>query len=277
MTLAENTVHQIDALDLLRALPDASVDCVLTDPPYGTTACAWDTPIDLPAWWAAVRRVVKRNAAIVMTASQPFTSALVMSNANEYRHDWVWHKKYHSNPFVAETQPLRVIESVLVFGLHTPNYYPQSEARPDIYRRPNPRVTTNGETLNGKRHISVSQLGSTMCPDNFLYFPLPHPTDREGGHPTQKPVALFEYLIRTYTRPGDLVVDPFGGSGTTAVAARNLGRRYITGDTDAGYCAIMRRRLSEPYTPQMFAEEADAVDDAPRQVEMFAQGADNAK
>lgn len=261
--IAENAVYQMDALDLLRALPDASVDCVLTDPPYGTTRCAWDTPIDLVAWWAAVRRVVKRNAAIVMTASQPFTSALVMSKAKWFRYEWIWDKKNGTGFLNAAKQPLRRHENVLVFSIAGTFYEPQMSI---------------GEAYSVKRGGMAEIYGQprTSSVNDGERFPTSIIEQSYGGekyaaiHPTQKPVALFEYLIRTYTRPGDLVVDPFGGSGTTAVAARNLGRRYITGDTDAGYCAIMRRRLSEPFTPQMFAE-AEAVDDAPRQVEMFAE------
>lgn len=267
--IAENTVNQIDALELLRALPDASVDCVLTDPPYGTTACAWDTPIDLVAWWAAVRRVVKPRAAIVMTASQPFTSALVMSNAAMFRHEWVWIKNRGSNFLNSVREPLKEHESVVIFSDGGWTFNPQLQRR----------------TGGGLDMVGTVVIGARTQSDNYgSYQPRPielpemrKPSSHQkfltevGLHPTQKPVALFEYLIRTYTRPGDLVVDPFGGSGTTAVAARNLGRRWITGDTDAGYCAIMRKRLSEPYTPQLFADEADAVDDAPRQVEMFQE------
>lgn len=260
--IAENTVNQMDALELLRQLPEASVDCVLTDPPYGTTACAWDTPIDLVAWWAAVRRVVKRNAAIVMTASQPFTSALVMSNPKMFRYEWMWDKLSLTGFLDAQRRPLRKHENIVVFSEQSPAYYPQM-----TIGRPYTHKESGGTPVYGGHEQMATLNNGLRFPVSVVTYSNANSDNKE--HPTQKPVALFEYLIRTYTRLGDLVVDPFGGSGTTAVAARNLGRRWITGDTDAGYCAIMRRRLSEPYTPQLFAEEADAVDDAPRQVEMF--------
>ena len=268
--IAENTVNQIDALDLLRALPEASVDCVLTDPPYGTTACAWDTPIDLVAWWAAVRRVVKPRAAIVMTASQPFTSALVMSNVGMFRYSWVWDKVLPVGHLNAEIMPLRRHEDVLVFSDGAATYSPQLTPRPTVRSNlgTGRQFRADGTHTYGAYHKNDDRELAVFYPASILQISNANHTDRE--HPTQKPVALFEYLIRTYTRPGDLVVDPFCGSGTTGVAARQLDRRFIMGDTSEEYVAIARRRVTEPFTPQLFPE-ADAVDDAPRQVEMFAE------
>jgi site-specific DNA-methyltransferase (adenine-specific) len=240
-------VYKADALRFLRWLPDQSVDMILTDMPYGTTACSWDTVIDLDAWWAEAHRVAKPRAAIVCTGSQPFTSRLVMSNVKRFRYEWVWDKVKISNFANAKKQPLRKHENVLVFSAGAIKYYPI--LTPGSVSKPFGRIVASS-SVHG--NFSENRQVGVGYPQSIIRHMLPNNLTGGGLHPTQKPVALFEYLIRTYTRPGDLVVDPFVGSGTTALAARNTGRRFLCCDLLLEYVQIARRRLAQPYTPDMF-------------------------
>jgi site-specific DNA-methyltransferase (adenine-specific) len=248
--LAENAVYCMDALELLRQLPDGSVDAVITDLPYGTTDCAWDEVIPFAPMWEVVNRALKPNGVFVTTSAQPFTSALVMSNPRGFRHCWVWIKRNSTGFLNAKRQPMRQHEDVLVFAKQAPIYTPQMTrgepykanrtGKPDVYRQ------------NRTSGVYAAERYPTTVIDRFHFNRL------DGVHPTQKPVALFEYLVSTYTKIGDLVVDPTCGSGTTLVAARNLQRRFIGSDTSPEFVAISQRRLDAPYTLPMlglFAEE----------------------
>lgn len=248
-----NRIIHGDALDVLRGLPDASVDAIITDPPYGTTACAWDTVVPFEPMWALFKRIAKPNAAIVMTASQPFTSALVMSNPRMFRHEWVWDKVNPTSPLTAAHRPLMRHESVIVFGDGAGTYNPQLRKE----------VSTPFGVLNDSVNRQVQSATRNTArigvglPQSIIR--VPRPNNLTGGylHPTQKPVALMEYLIRTYTQPGDLVLDPFAGSGTTLVAARNLQRQYIGVELQAEYVETARKRLDLPYTMPMFEAVGD--------------------
>ena len=249
-----DSITHTDLLTLCSRLEPQSVDMILADLPYGTTACYWDEVIPFEPMWAAFRRVIKPRGAIVMTASGLFTHKLAMSNERMYRYEWVWNKKYHTNPFLADKQPLRTTESVLIFSRGNESYYPQMVKRPSEWMRERPSYAHKNGEIYGKsatRHTN-SSTREWMYPDNILNISAENPTIRETLHPTQKPVALFEYLIRTYTRPGELVLDPCVGSGTTAIAARNTGRHFICGDLSAEYVTIARNRLAQPYTLPMF-------------------------
>lgn len=240
-----NRVFNCDAFELLRALPDKSVDAYITDLPYGTTACSWDEIIPFAPMWAEVKRTLKPRGVFVTTASQPFTSKLVMSNLDWFRYEWVWNKLISGNFLLAKYQPMKIHENVVVFAESQTNYYPQM--RKGFMR-------TKG---GGKSNLwSMSKTSTT----NDDYYPVTiierSNADRDVDHPTQKPVALYDYLIRTYTQPGDLVVDFCCGSGTTAIAARNLGRRWIAGDITPEYVDIARKRLAMPFTPNMFTDVA---------------------
>lgn len=255
-----NRIIHGDALDVLRGLPDASVDAIITDPPYGTTACAWDTVVPFEPMWALFKRIAKPNAAIVMTASQPFTSALVMSNPKMFKYQWYWQKERATGFQYARYQPMRIIEDVCVFGTGTVSYNPQLTKLDRPYKAPYPiiksdsaRMTSSGRHEDGRRKYATY---THAQPNNLLKFA----RDFDTNHPTQKPVALMEYLIRTYTQPGDLVLDPFAGSGTTLVAARNLQRRYIGVELQAEYVEVARKRLSEMYTLPMFDRAASGED-----------------
>jgi site-specific DNA-methyltransferase (adenine-specific) len=247
-----DVIHHTDLLTLCAALPPASVDMVLADLPYGTTACSWDTVIPFEPMWAAFRRVMKPRGAIVLTASQPFTSRLVCSNLEMFKYSWSWVKSIAFDYFNAKNKPMKRHEDVLVFSDGTtangsPNrmpYYPQDLKRTNRgWHRP--QFYGSQHRLDRPSHQLVRDIDTENYPDDVLEFP----NGNQGSeHPTQKPVALFSYLIRTYTRPGDLVLDPVVGSGTTALAARNTGRHYICGDSSAEYVAVAKRRLAEPYT-----------------------------
>ena len=223
-----------DCLEVMAQLPDASVDMILCDLPYGTTACKWDTVIPFEPLWAQYRRIAKRNAAIVLTASQPFTSALGASNLPDLRYSWVWRKARPVGHLNAKRMPLKGFEDVLVFYREQPTYAPQGVTPClKIARRGG-----NGDCygVSGKENIQTV----TGYPRGFLDFP----HDVGGLHPTQKPVALMEYLIRTYTQEGETVLDNCMGSGTTGVACANTGRKFVGIERDDKYFAIASERIA---------------------------------
>jgi len=234
-----NILRQGDCLQLMRDIPDQSVDMVMCDLPYGTTACKWDTVIPFEPLWAQYRRIAKRNAAIVLTASQPFTSALVMSNASAYRHRWVWDKVKPSTGLHAKVMPLQVVEDVLVFGFESPIYSPQMAAQK---HRKEWKNDSNGEAFGGNRVKRLHDNGGQAYPKNLLA--ISNADQRNRLHPTQKPVALMEYLIRTYTNEGKVVLDNCMGSGTTGVACKNTGRFFIGIEQDEKYFQIAKDRIA---------------------------------
>ncbi len=238
-----DTVHHADIFDLCGALAAGSVDMILCDLPYGTTACAWDTVIPFAPMWAAFKRVIKPRGAIVLTASQPFTSALVMSNPGMFRYEWIWDKKMPTGHLNAKAMPLKQHESILIFCDEMPVYYPQfipTEKRVKT-RRPQ---TYSGNQAYGTYTVTT-QAYDDYHPRSLINISNANQADKQ--HPTQKPVDLFRYLIRTYTQPGELVFDPCTGSGTTAVAAVWEGRRFIVGDSSPEYVAIAKQRLSTDF------------------------------
>lgn len=251
-----DTVKYFDWRDLMADLSDDSADMILTDMPYGTTACSWDTVIDLDAWWAEAHRVAKPRAAIVCTGSQPFTSRLVMSNVKRFRYEWVWEKPIATQFLDAKRRPLKAHENIMIFSTKSHRYYPQMAAGAAYSTNTKAPQTS----IYGSHYRVPTSNNGGRYPRTVIEFD----NDR-GLHPTQKPIALFEYLIRTYTQPGDLVVDPFVGSGTTALAARNTGRRFVCGDFTQKYVEIARARLAEPYTPDMF--DTLLPDDDPKPIQ----------
>ena len=228
-----------DCLDHMVEIPDGSVDLVLTDPPYGTTACKWDSVIPFQPMWAQVRRVLKPNGAAVFTADQPFTSALIMSNPQGYRYRWVWDKINRITGFLdAKRRPLRVIEDVLVFG-PAKTYNPQMwQGEP--YRASHGR---SGKVYSADHPIITDCSDGMRHPQNIIRIKADNRGTEGRVHPTQKPVALMEYLIRTYTNPGETVLDFTMGSGTTGVACVNTDRRFIGIEKDDDYFEIAKRRI----------------------------------
>lgn len=236
-----------DCLDVMATLPSASVDLILCDLPYGTTACSWDAVIPFEPLWAQYRRIAKPNAAIVLTASQPFTSALVMSNAKAFRYQWVWDKKIPSGMSYARFQPMRQHEDVLVFCFGRTPYNPQMVKRDKPIKGGG---MSKGETTSNQNLIALKKTYEFKNPTTII----PFDKIRQGSvHPTQKPVALMEYLIRTYTNPGDVVLDNCMGSGTTGVAAIQSGRRFIGIERDPDYFAIAKGRVLGTKPPGLSA------------------------
>ena len=233
------TLHLGDCLDYLRTLPDGSVDAVITDPPYGTTSCEWDSVIPLAPMWEQLRRVIRPRAAVVLFGAQPFASTLVLSNVRWFKYELIAHKKQTGAPGVAKIRPLPVHESILVFGNGAVTYNPiMSKGEPY-------KVTTSS---NGNRH-GFGFSGKRYTNDNpGIRYPVSVvncvPT-RYALHPTQKPVSLMTYLIRTYSNAGDTVLDFTMGSGTTGVACMQTGRNFIGIEIDPGYFAIAKKRIED--------------------------------
>lgn len=232
-----------DCLDIMPTLEAASVDAILTDLPYGTTACAWDEIIPFVPMWAQSKRVLKPRGVFITTASQPFTSKLVMSNLDWFRYDTVWKKVRVTGHLDANRKPLREHESILLFSKNGHTYNPQMVKGDPHVRGP------FGKKKNGASTVYRPFLDdSTRQNVSDLYYPrsiLEIRSEMQSIHPTQKPVALYEYLIRTYTNEGDTVLDICAGSGTTGVAAIRTGRNAILIEKDAKYFEIMQKRVNE--------------------------------
>jgi site-specific DNA-methyltransferase (adenine-specific) len=229
-----------DCLEKMAEIPDGSVDMVMADLPYGTTACKWDSVIPFEPLWVAYRRVCKKNAAIVLTASQPFTSALVMSNIKFFRYSLVWKKSKCGSPLLAKHRFMAKHEDVLIFSFGKETYNPQmEEGKP--YARSGVSVKTNNHGY-GLKQVTTKNEG-TRYPSSVLVFPQQW-RRQDQVHPTQKPVALMEYLIRTYTNAGETVLDNTMGSGTTGVACINTGRNFIGIERDENYFNIARSRIA---------------------------------
>lgn len=240
-----------DCLDRMKEIPDGSVDLVLTDPPYGTTACKWDAVIPFEPMWEQVKRVLKKNGAAVFTASQPFTSALVMSNPKNFRYSLVWEKTTASGHLNAKKMPMRAHEDILVFYSSLPTYNPQ---KTQGHKR---KVAANVDRAQKLSECYGSQSGVTTydATDRYPRSVIKTSTDKQKSsmHPTQKPVALMEYLTRTYTNEGETVLDFAMGSGTTGVACVNTGRRFIGVERDPEYFRIATDRISQAIHARSFA------------------------
>lgn len=229
-------LYKGDCLKLMKQIPDKSVDMICCDLPYGTTACKWDTVIPFePLWWS-YERIIKDDGAIVLFGSEPFSSALRMSNIKHYKYDWIWEKNRPTGLFLAKKQPLRYYEIISVF------YKEQSLFNPIMIKgKPNHiRGSINGNSEHYKtKTFNESKTDGLKYPKNILKFDRPHPPI----HPTQKPVDLMEYLIKTYTNEGDLVLDNCMGSGTTGVACKHLNRNFIGIELDDKYFEIAKNRI----------------------------------
>lgn len=226
-----------DCLVEMKAIPDKSVDMILCDLPYGTTACKWDTVIPFEPLWEQYKRVTKDNAAIVLFSKQPFTTFVISSNLIDYKYNLIWKKDNHDNPLMAKKRFLNVTEDVCIFYKRPPNYNPQGIIEVN-------KITKQGrgESLSQKNsRLSEYVQTHTNYPKNILDFK----RDLPNIHPTQKPVALMEYLIKTYTNEGDTVLDNCMGSGTTGVACKNLGRNFIGIEKDETYFNLAKKRIAD--------------------------------
>ena len=230
---------QGDCLERMKEIPDGSVDAIVCDPPYGTTACKWDSVIPLEPMWEQLKRVIKPKGAIVMTASQPFTTTLIASNMKMFKYCWVWDKKIPSGMSYARYQPMRQHEDVVVFCDGKTTYNAQKTLRDKPIKGGG---MSKGETTNNQNLKALKKTYTHKNPTTLISF---DKVRRGSVHPTQKPVALMEYLIRTYTNEGETVLDNCMGSGTTGVACINTSRNFIGIELDEGYFKIAQDRINQ--------------------------------
>jgi len=227
-----------DCLRIMRAVPEKSIDMILADLPYGTTACSWDTVLPFPELWECYNNIIKDNGAIVLFGMNPFTAMLIASNPAQYKYDWVWVKNRATRSMEAPKRPMLANEYISVFYKKQPTYNPQM--------RKGTKHVRNGMV---KSEVYRKETGKkTPSPSSDLYYPntiLHFPVVTENVHPTQKPTELCEYLIRTYTNAGETVLDNTMGSGTTGVAAINTGRRFIGIEQEEKYFHIAQQRIEK--------------------------------
>jgi len=228
-------LRQGDCLELMKSIPDGSVDMVLTDPPYGTTACKWDSVIPFEPMWAELRRIIKPNGAVVLFGSEPFSSALRMSNIKQYKYDWYWDKGQGTGFLNSKKMPLKSIENISVFQSKV-SYNPQMRTgfKPYSIKQGDTKTENYGKQTGA---ITVS------TGDRFPLTLIRFNRDKQKYHPTQKPVALLEYLIKTYTNEGETVLDFTMGSGSTGVACKNLNRNFIGIELDETYFELAKERI----------------------------------
>ena len=236
------TIYNGDCLEIMPTLPDKSIDMILCDLPYGMTACKWDTVIPFDALWREYWRLVKPTGAVVLTAAQPFTSALVMSQIAHFKYDWVWRKPKGTGHLNAKKMPMRDKEDIVVFYRAQCTYNPQFGSG-EPYGNKAGKIVENGLSDNyGKFGTHRGGSDGKRYPKQVIDFPV---VERGSVHPTQKPVALMEYLIRTYTNEGETVLDNCAGSGTTGVACIKTGRKAVGIEISEKYCEIAANRLRD--------------------------------
>ena len=247
---------QGDCLEKMKDISDGSIDLILTDPPYGTTACKWDSVIPLEPMWEQLKRIIKPNGAIVLFGGEPFSSALRMSNIKNYKYDWVWHKNMVSGIAQAKNKPIATHENIMVFSEGATVHASQSKRR--MPYNPQDLVRCN-KTKRNHKHKDVKAGGVNQRPSHkpeylqeFTNYPRTvlskFKSIRNGLHPTQKPVTLMEYLIKTYTNEGETVLDFTMGSGSTGVACLDTDRNFIGIELDPEYFKIAEKRINEAKT-----------------------------
>ena len=230
-----------DCLELMKNIPDGSVDMILCDLPYGTTRNKWDSIIPLDRLWERYKRVIKENGAIVLFSAEPFTSLLITSNIQWFRYDLIWSKTQGSDFLNANRKPLRSHENICVFYKKQPTYNPQKTDGKPYKAKSGENTSTNFGKFNGN-HYTENKDGK-RCPLSVLQFSGEH--NRGKQHPTQKPTDLLEYLIKTYTNEGEIVLDNSMGSGSCGVACANTNRNFIGIELDEGYFNIAKKRIEE--------------------------------
>ena len=232
-----------DCLELMKEIPSNSVDAIITDPPYGTTACKWDSVIPFEPMWEQLNRIIKPNGAIVLFGSEPFSSALRMSNIKNYKYDWIWEKSHTANFAVAKYVPLRNHENISVFYKKKPTYKPQMVIGEIINKRIGKKESERKKSsfLTNKPNILENVKSNKYYPKSIQFF-------KSGArcksvHPTQKPISLMEYLIKTYTNENETILDFTMGSGSTLVACKNTNRNGIGIEQDEKYFEIAKQRI----------------------------------
>jgi site-specific DNA-methyltransferase (adenine-specific) len=249
-----NKIYLGDCLQVMKDILDKTIDAIITDPPYGTTACKWDSVIPFEPMWEQLNRIIKPNGAIVLFGSEPFSSALRMSNIKNYKYDWVWNKVLPANIMQAKYQPMKIHENIIIFCKNKNKYYPIKT----IAKKKNIRPVSNKKTNSNHYGCKISNNKcdtKTRFPKSIIEF-----NNRMGEcnslhkfHPTQKPVALIEYLIKTYTLENETVLDFTIGSGTTAVACINTGRNFIGIEKEEKYYDIANKRIKDTLGQQTTA------------------------
>ena len=243
-----NKIYNEDCLETMKRIPDNAIDLVLTDPPYGTTACAWDSIIPLDKMWEQLLRIAKPSAAILIFSSQPFTTKLIFSNIDLFKYELIWEKNVPTGMVLANKRPMKYHENICVFFDQQPTYNKQLQPREwktqptvDSIAR---RATADKHSINNETQDWKTFSGKLKNPSSILKFDcVPRATGTY--HTTQKPVALIKYLVETYSNSDELVLDFAMGSGTTALACKDLGRNYIGSEISAEYCEIAESRLAQ--------------------------------
>lgn len=230
-----SALFQGDCLDIMPLIPDNSIDCIITDPPYGTTACKWDSIIPFDKMWGQLNRIIKTNGAIVLFGSEPFSSALRMSNIKNYKYDWIWDKKKGGNIMLLKQQPYKVHEIISVFNTNKETYYPIMEAQ-----TPRTGKTYSAGEANGIKNYGDLRHYDKKYPKSILEISNANQNGKQ--HPTQKPIELMDYLVKTYTNENEIVLDFTMGSGSTLVACKNLNRKFIGIEKEPKYYEIACQR-----------------------------------
>ena len=245
----ESSIHLGDCLDLLGAIPDKSIDAIICDLPYGQIQAAWDCQIDLNVLWPHYKRLIKDNGVILLFAACPFDKILGASNLEMLRYEWIWEKTQATGFLNARKMPLKAHENILVFYKNLPTYNPQKTTGHKPMNSYTKKASVQNKTeCYGKVKTDVSGGGDTeRYPRSVLTFPSDKQKNKTTGliHPTQKPLALMEYLVKTYTNENDMVLDNCMGSGTTCLAAKNLNRRFIGMEKEDRYFQITKTRLEQ--------------------------------
>lgn len=242
-----NKLFNGDCLEIMDQLISESikVDAIITDPPYGTTNCKWDSMIPLDKMWERIENIVKKDSPIILFGTEPFSSLLRISNLKRYKYDWIWHKSKCGSAFTSKYRPQQKHENISVFGNGKINYYPQMRNGEPYYRK---KHANNGERPNnhnlGVVSDSITYNDGFRYPETVIYFQQKW-RRQDQIHPTQKPVELLEYLIRTYTKENEIILDFTMGSGTTGIACKNLNRDFIGIEIDENYFKIAKNRINE--------------------------------
>ena len=252
-TIAPDSIVNADCLEAMKFIPDKSIDCIICDLPYGVTALKWDVVIPFDLLWEQYKRIIKPNGAIVLFGSQPFTSALVMSNPKWFKYEWIWEKDSMSNPALAKIQPLKYHENILIFCKGKTVYKPQMWDAGFTSNQPSKTSYLGSSGFKFVKSRREQKTSTFRYPKSIVKFnKLKHNSGRGIEHPTQKPVSLIEYLAKTYTLENELILDNTAGSGTLAIAAINTNRRYICIEKDPDYFEVMRDRI-ENHDPKALA------------------------
>ena len=244
-TIAPNSIVNADCLEAMKLIADNSIDAIVCDLPYGVTNCHWDSVIPFDLLWEQYKRIIKPNGAIALFGSQPFTSALVMSNPKWFKYEWIWDKKLPSGMQIAKYRPMQRHENILVFSKGTSAYIPLKTEQ----KKRTGKIYSRSQSSPLKYDDCKLKEYTTKYPQSIIEF---YKRNKFAQHPTQKPVSLIEYLIKTYSLEGELVLDNTAGSGTLAIAAINTNRRYLCIEKDPDYFEVMRNRI-EKHDPNALA------------------------